>query len=478
MALIFSWYSILLSGFENYLILVVWLIFSLLLFPYIKKFFSFSRKYRFLVNFSVALVLFVRILFLENSYNQSVTEFSSWVFSGEVVEIRWKNKIVARSRHWWQVLVIVDKKVELWEKLLFVGTFKWNEIQRKVSFDSLWAVSLIHFGEFDFSKRLFLKWYAGTFFAKSIIREKNSWKINQFLSLRKTVIDRITEIFWPTKEAWLLAGMVVWDVSLIPEPIYQNFIKSWIVHIVAVSWGNIALIVSFLSIVLFFLPFYLRFSCIGLFVICYALICWAEASVLRATIMASLSLFAIFFGRMASARRTLELAFCVMLLIQPFYLLFDLGFLLSFSAVYWILWLSQKISLSKNKLLSILQSYFLPIIWASGGVLPFLLIFIGSTNLFSIPANLLIAPLVPLVQLFSFLLVPLSFVFPPSWLLIVWNVLTTIIFWVSDIFSHYSLTLFLHQKWLGYIVIVLYFLLFLPSVSKTSQQVQTLSMSK
>jgi cobalamin biosynthesis protein CobD/CbiB len=40
-----------------------------------------------------------------------------------------------------------------------------------------------------------------------------------------------------------------------------------------------------------------------------------------------------------------------------------------------------------------------PTIWASIAVIPFLLFFTGSFSLFSIPANILIAPLVPIVMI-------------------------------------------------------------------------------
>lgn len=470
MVLIFSWYSILLTWCENYEIVFLWLLLAMALFPFIKKFTQSSQKYYILANVIIFLLLFSRMYFLEASYNRSMSEFSSWVFSGVVTEIRWKNKIVVRWWHWWQVLVIVDKKVELWESLVFVWSFKGNGLERKSIFGWLGSLPVFDFGEFNLSKRLFLKWYAGTFFAKSVSPVKNiSAESNIFIELRKGIIDRITEIFWPTKEAGLLAGMVVWDVSLIPESTYQNFINSWIVHIVAVSWGNIALLVSFMSVVLFFLPFYIRFVCIGIFVICYALVCGAEASVLRATIMASLSLLAIFFWRISSVRKVLEIAFCLMLFLQPAYLLYDLWFLLSFSAVYGILLLSKKVSHSSCRIISLLQSYFIPIVWASLWVLPFLLIFIGSTNIFSIVANLIIAPLVPVVQLFSFLIVPLSFIFPSSWLILIWNFFTSLIFLVSQIFSDYSLTLFLHQKWLWIIVLFLYFAVALHLKSTPNQ---------
>jgi competence protein ComEC len=75
---------------------------------------------------------------------------------------------------------------------------------------------------------------------------------------------------------------------------YDMFIDSGLVHIIAVSGGNIVMIVIFLSAILFRVPFYLRTFIILCAIIAYGIICGLESSVLRAVIMGSLSLLALF----------------------------------------------------------------------------------------------------------------------------------------------------------------------------------------
>ena len=79
--------------------------------------------------------------------------------------------------------------------------------------------------------------------------------------------------------------MLIGDRSQIPETEYQDFINSGLVHLVAVSGGNILMIVVFLHFFLFFLPFYARLGLILFTIIGYSLICGLDSSVFRAVLM-------------------------------------------------------------------------------------------------------------------------------------------------------------------------------------------------
>lgn len=52
--------------------------------------------------------------------------------------------------------------------------------------------------------------------------------------------------------------MMIGDRSGLEDQEYQDFITSGMVHIIAVSGGNLVMIIIFLGGVLFWLPFYLR----------------------------------------------------------------------------------------------------------------------------------------------------------------------------------------------------------------------------
>jgi competence protein ComEC len=127
--------------------------------------------------------------------------------------------------------------------------------------------------------------------------------------------------------------MLIGDKSQIPESDYQSFINSGLVHLVAVSGGNILMIVVFLQCILLFIPFYPRIGLILLTIIGYSLMCGLDSSVFRAMLMGGLSMLALFWGREINIWRLLSISVFIMLIINPYFLAYDTGFLLSYSAL-------------------------------------------------------------------------------------------------------------------------------------------------
>jgi competence protein ComEC len=140
----------------------------------------------------------------------------------------------------------------------------------------------------------------------------------------------------------------------------------------------------------------------------------------------------------------------VMLLYSPYYLLYDIGFVFSFSAV---LGLAKSWSYVRRgdsirllyPLKMVRNNYLLPSMGASVGVLPFLLFFVGSFNLLSIVANVVVLPVVPLVMVWGVLVALLG---DGVWLL-VWSLssLVEYVFLVSDLVVSYGWYVVLKGKW-------------------------------
>ncbi|MBP6910054.1 ComEC/Rec2 family competence protein [Patescibacteria group bacterium] len=88
--------------------------------------------------------------------------------------------------------------------------------------------------------------------------------------------------------------MLIGERSYLAKEDYQSFISSGLVHIIAVSGGNIVLIVAFLSAILFFIPYYIRLTLISAAIVLYACICGFDSSVVRAVTMALIGIMALF----------------------------------------------------------------------------------------------------------------------------------------------------------------------------------------
>jgi competence protein ComEC len=99
--------------------------------------------------------------------------------------------------------------------------------------------------------------------------------------------------------------MTIGDKSLIDDDWYQQFIDSGLVHLIAVSGGNIAIVVIFCSIVLFWVPFYVRQMLLMVIIVVYAMIVGDDSSVIRAAVMGCMTLLVLLPGRIVSIRRIL-----------------------------------------------------------------------------------------------------------------------------------------------------------------------------
>jgi ComEC/Rec2-related protein len=314
--------------------------------------------------------------------------------------------------------------------------------------------------------------------------------------IRKNLQKNIVHAYWENKQAWLILGMLVWDKSQIPPDEYQWFIDSWLVHIIAVSWWNIIMIVVFLWAVLFFLPFYIRNAVILLTIILYAMICGMDSSVFRATIMWWLGMLALFRWKEINIRRAMSTAFIVMLIVNPYFLTYDVWFLLSFSAIIGIIYFggfvnktpwffvktpptieqhplkgeelnnlgSKTLNNFGAKVLSRLQGggkkfikeFMTPTIGATLGVLPIMLFFMWKTNLTWIIANFLVVPIVAVVMIYGFISTMLFKIIPREIRLRPQKILLNYIYFISDLAQKFWVYLQAEWTWIKYTLLWLF----------------------
>jgi competence protein ComEC len=143
-------------------------------------------------------------------------------------------------------------------------------------------------------------------------------------SVRESFFQHTIQKFGNDIEAGLILGMTIGDRSMIVKERYDQFISSGLVHLIAVSGGNIAIVVLFVGMMLFRVPFYLRQVILIGAVILYASIVGGDSSIVRATLMGLLTLIALLPGRQISIWRSMAIARYAMLLRNPYFLVYDL----------------------------------------------------------------------------------------------------------------------------------------------------------
>jgi len=223
-------------------------------------------------------------------------------------------------------------------------------------------------------------------------------------SLEKSLNRSITE-----PQSSLASGLILGIKRNIPEQIMDNFKKTGVTHIIALSGYNVTIIISILAILL--TPLIGRkftFYAGSVLVILFVVLTGAMASVVRAAIFSLLLIFGRTIGRQADQANIMILAAILMILFNPFVLYFDVGFQLSFLAFIGIVYLAPFIKkyllgLRSIKPLKSASAILSETVSAQIMVLPLLIIRFGQLSLISPVANILILLVIPLSMALSFL---------------------------------------------------------------------------
>lgn len=240
----------------------------------------------------------------------------------------------------------------------------------------------------------------------------------ELMSLKEELIARInTYISQPVGA--LAGGMLLGDDSM-SKNLTQTFRVSGLSHIVVLSGFNIAILISSLFLILKFLPLLFRIIVVSVIVCLFVLMVGAEASVVRATIMAFVALLALLLGRGYVAHQTLILSFLCIIFYTPSALLHDVSLHLSFLATLGIVYMSERVKKFIEQYLT--HSFFdrfgyheiiATTLCAYVATLPYLMYTFGTISIYGLLTNLLVLPLVPIVMLLTFIVVLMSFISLP-----------------------------------------------------------------
>lgn len=210
----------------------------------------------------------------------------------------------------------------------------------------------------------------------------------------------------PEPALGLGVGLLLGVKQSLGEEIEAAFRTTGIIHIVVLSGYNLALVVTFVTLLLsFLLPPRPRLAVALLALALFTLLVGLSATVLRAAIMAALALIAQAFGRGYIIMRGLVLAGAMMLLWNPWLLVFDLGFQFSFLATLGLILVAPQLEtlFVEGKWLVSARQFFIATLAAQVAVTPLLLYHIGEVSLIALFVNVLVLPVVPLAMLLTFI---------------------------------------------------------------------------
>ena len=221
-----------------------------------------------------------------------------------------------------------------------------------------------------------------------------------FASVKHWFLDGLARSV-PEPAASLAGGVVIGGKSGLGRELQDAFITTGLVQIIVLSGYNIMIVAQGVMYALGTLRISRRRAALAgaLALLIFVGISGFSATAIRAALMALVALYARATGKTYAASRALLFVIFLMLMWNPLLLLYDPGFQLSIVATAGLIWLAPLI----ERWLTRLKSEFWREIVATTlaaqiAVLPMLLYLTGNLSLVAIPANLLVAPIVPVLM--------------------------------------------------------------------------------
>lgn len=248
-------------------------------------------------------------------------------------------------------------------------------------------------------------YYVMNYVNGEVISRGNGNKVKSVLfSIKNKFLDKLNLVI-SNPESLLMGGLILGERSSFGSELREKFITTGTIHIVALSGYNVTIVAEWIMKMFSFLPRNFGFSAGIIGILLFVIMAGGQSTAVRAGIMATLALYARATGRNYDVARALILAGVIMIILNPFVLVYDVSFQLSFIATVAVIFFAPKVEkyflwvTPRFGLRDIIAVTFSAYVF----VLPFILYKMGNLSLVALPANVLILPFIPITMVFGFL---------------------------------------------------------------------------
>ncbi|MDO8603155.1 MAG: ComEC/Rec2 family competence protein, partial [Candidatus Omnitrophota bacterium] len=280
---------------------------------------------------------------------------------------------------------------------------------------------------------------------KNVTLLSHNYKSNSILRYAYLVREKIKNQFlekMPLESGAFLRAILLGDRSELPKKLNESFRNSGIMHILAISGLNVALLAGAFLFLFKLLRLKREVYYIATMVslVFLMILTGSSVSVVRATIMCIVFLTGRLLGRPVDAYNTLGAAAFIILVINPKDI-FDVGFQLSFMAVLSMVYLMPKLMRFVKKDWSFyIRRYLIePLaisISATLGTLPFIMYYFRMVTPVAIISNIFIVPLMFVLMIGGMCFIALGWIpFIGDLVSYFNNALANIIFFLAEFFA-------------------------------------------
>ena len=271
-------------------------------------------------------------------------------------------------------------------------------------------------------KQIFFQGYAPNSF--QVAEKENLTLSEKIRQKRLEVLQNIDQAKLSEKSKEFTKGIILADRTEMDRETVEDFSKSGLVHILAISGSHMAII--FWLILLLLKPIFpANFRNVPIvisliFIWLFAIFIDFGSSVIRSCIMITAYYFYVLLQRKPDLLHAMAISGLAILIFDTNQL-FDVGFQLSFIAVFGIFWLNEPILKYLPKPKNNIQNFFVNVvsisIAAQLATLPLVIYYFHQYSLISIVANLVVIPFSEIIIIFALLMtILLGFGYEISWL--------------------------------------------------------------
>lgn len=445
--------------------------FLFLVFSFLKIDFFFKIKDYILVIFFVVLGVFAHEL---NNKEQILPNFPS--FSEVVFTLDKKlNSNEKNKRYEVKVFKVNEKSVDLGlvlsvpkeeKELDFKHFYKAEIYLNKVK------ANANDFG-FDYQKYLARKhiYFQGYAPNSYQVAEKEKLTLSEKIKQKRLeVLRNIDQAKLSEKSKEFTKGIILADRTEMDRETVEDFSKSGLVHILAISGSHMAIIFWLILLLLkpLFPANFRKFPIVVslIFIWLFAIFIDFGSSVIRSCIMITAYYFYVLLQRKPDLLHAMAIS-GLMILVFDTNQLFDVGFQLSFIAVFGIFWLNEPIlkylPKPKNNVQNFLVNVVSISIAAQLATLPLVIYYFHQYSLISVIANLVVIPFSEIIIIFALLMtILLGFGVNISWLNAVYDsgvqFVLKVIHFFADLDSFFFKNISMHWSEVIVLFLMIYFL--------------------
>ena len=231
----------------------------------------------------------------------------------------------------------------------------------------------------------------------------------------------------------LARGMTIGDTSGLTPRQQHCYRASGLTHLTAVSGANVSYVLLLAGVVLHHASPRRRVAVHTLLLILFAALIGPEPAVLRATISGAVGVLALWEGGRSAAFPALGAGILSLLIVSPPFAVSP-GFLLSVAATAALIWAAPRVSerLALSGLPKAVAEVLAVTVVAALSTLPLGLYLFGTASVLGVLANILVAPVVPIITAVGLVGVVVSLLFPLAGAVLV-MVLWPALWWVEKV---------------------------------------------